>query len=47
MARLETIFCATTWALMNVLLIGMAYETTGSAQITGTPAIHVAGAEAA
>lgn len=28
MAKLETIFWVTTWALMNVLLISIAFETT-------------------
>lgn len=37
MAKLETIFCATTWALMNVLLISMAYDTTGSARMDRAP----------
>ena len=26
MAKLETIFCATTWGLMNALLIALAFE---------------------
>lgn len=27
MAKLETMFCVATWALMNVLLVTMAFET--------------------
>lgn len=36
MAKSETIFSVVTWALMNVLVVSMAYETTIGSAPNGT-----------
>ena len=47
MAKLETIFCATTWCLMNALLIAVAFDTVTPIQDTGPAAVaHVVPATA-
>ena len=40
MAKLETIFCAMTWGLMNALLIAVAFDA--AAPQAPAPALHLA-----
>ena len=40
MAKLETIFCAMTWGLMNALLIAVTFDA--AAPAAPTPAVQLA-----
>ena len=43
MAKFETIFSVSTWALMNLVLVSLAFETTTARNDSGTVAqTHIA-----